>query len=145
VQARDPRSVVVYDNFNFMDYVRDQTLGNYDIMRNITTGLLVVSSALPTNGLTQGMLRRHVALDAEDMLLQYQTQQDEASEALTRFFILNAISQLHPGVKTSVYGSNAFPEPPVFEMLPAHQTKIFQLGAIFQDEGTLRGHGFCAR
>jgi hypothetical protein len=53
VQARDPQAVVVYDNFNFMDYVRDQTLGNFGIMRNLTTGLLVVSSALPMNGLTQ--------------------------------------------------------------------------------------------
>ena len=38
-------AVVVYDNFNYMDYVRDQTLGNCDIMRNLTTGL-------PINGLT---------------------------------------------------------------------------------------------
>jgi hypothetical protein len=139
VQARDPQTVVVYDNFNFMDHVRDQTLGNYDIMRNLTTGLLVVSSALPTNGLTQKMLRRHVTLDAREMLLQNQFQQDAASEALTRYFILNAISQLHPVVKTSVYSDNAFPEPPVFEILQSHRTKMFQLGAIFQDEGTLEG------
>ena len=51
VQARDPQAVVVYDNFNFMDHVRDQTLGNFDIMRNLTTGLLVTSSALPIDGL----------------------------------------------------------------------------------------------
>jgi hypothetical protein len=137
VQARDPQSVVVYDNFNFMDYVRDQTLGNYDIMRNLTTGLLVVSSALPINGLTQSMLRRHVALDARDILQNFQ--QDAASEELSRYFILNAISQLHPVVRTSVYSDNVFPEPPVFETLQAHRTKMFQLGAIFQDEGTLEG------
>jgi hypothetical protein len=139
VQARNPQSVVVYDNFNFMDNVRDQTLGNYDIMRNLTTGLLVVSSALPTSGLTQSILRRHVPLDAREMLLRDHFQQDEASEALSRYFILNAIGQLHPVVRTSVYGDSAFPEPPVFDILPAHRTKMFQLGAIFQDEGTLEG------
>jgi hypothetical protein len=139
VQARDPRAVVVYDNFNYMDYVRDQTLGNRDIMRNLTTGLIVVSSALPKDGLTQNMLRRHVALDARDMLLSSQFQRDAASQALTRSFILNAISQLHPVVRTSVYGDDGFPEPPVFEVLPAHQTKVWQLAAIFKDEGTLEG------
>ena len=66
MQARDPQSVVVYD----------KTLGNYDIMRNLTTGLLI-------NGLTQSMLRRHVALDARDILLQI-FQQDAASEELSR-------------------------------------------------------------
>jgi hypothetical protein len=139
VQARNPQGVVVYDNFNFMDYVRDQTLGNRDIMRNLTTGLLVISSALPKDGLTQKMLRRHVHLDARSMLLSSQCQRDAASQALTRFFILNAISQLHPGVRTSVYADDKFPEPPVFEALPAHRTKVWQLAAIFKDEGTLEG------
>ena len=138
MQARNPQAVVVYDNFNYMDYVRDQTLGNRDIMRNLTTGLLVISPALPKNGLTQKMLRRHVPLDAQSMLLSYQCQRDEASQALTRFFILNAISQLHPRVKTTVY-DDKFPEPPVFEALPAHRTKVWQLAAIFKDEGTLEG------
>ena len=38
-----------------------------------------------------------------------------------------------------MYSDNVFPEPPVFETLQAHRTKMFQLGAIFQDEGTLEG------
>jgi hypothetical protein len=142
VQARDPQAVVVYDNFNFMDHVRDQTLGNFDIMRNLTTGLLVTSSALPIDGLTQRMFRRHVALDSEKMLLSSQFRRDAASQALTRYLILNAISQLHPVIKTSAYGDDEFPKPPVFEILPAHQTKIWQLAAIFQDEGTLEGSYF---
>jgi len=97
----------VYDNFNFMDYVRDETLGNRDIMRNLTTGLLVIS-ALPKDGLSQKILRRHVHLDARSLLLSSQCQRDAASQALTRFFILNAISQLHPGLRMSVYGDDKF-------------------------------------
>ena len=108
-------------------------------MRNLTTGLLVVSSALPKNGLTQSMLRRHVSLDARDMVLSSQFQRDAASQALTRYFILNAISQLHPIVRTTVYRDEGFPQPPVFEVLSAHQTKVSLLGAIFKDEGTLEG------
>lgn len=139
VQARNPQAVVVYDNFNFMDYVRDQTLGNYSVMRNLTTGLLVTSSALPMNGLTQRMLRRHAALDGRQVLLSSQFRRDAASQELTRFLILNAISQLHPVIKTSVYKDDEFPKPPVFEILRAHQTKVWQLATIFQDEGTLEG------
>ena len=116
VQARDPQAVVVYDNFNFMDHLRDQTLGNFDIMRNLTTGLLVTSSASSIGGLTQRMFRRHVALDSEKMLLSSQFRRDETSQALTRYLILNAISQLHHVIKTSAYGDDEFPEPPVFEI-----------------------------
>ncbi|KAF1811689.1 hypothetical protein P152DRAFT_48723 [Eremomyces bilateralis CBS 781.70] len=35
--ARDPQTVIVYDNFNFKDTVREQVVGSNHVMRNMTT------------------------------------------------------------------------------------------------------------
>jgi hypothetical protein len=48
--------MIVYDNFNFLDRVRDQALGSSrNIMRNLTTSLRLRREDYPDNGLTQSM------------------------------------------------------------------------------------------
>jgi len=40
--AKLPQTVIAYDNFNFLDRVRDQVLGSSQpVMRNLTTAILV--------------------------------------------------------------------------------------------------------
>lgn len=59
----DPRATVVYDNYDFMDTVKDQALGSVQEMRHMTTAYAFINTGAPVSGLTQSMLRRHIPLD----------------------------------------------------------------------------------
>jgi hypothetical protein len=67
--ARDPQTVVGYDNYNFADRVRDQALGvPYSTMRSLTTSVYAKSPHLPPTGLHQGMHDRSKPLDYDDFV-----------------------------------------------------------------------------
>ncbi|KAN0079152.1 hypothetical protein V8E54_005665 [Elaphomyces granulatus] len=53
--ALDPQLVIAYDNFNFKDTVRNQSIGHFAIMQNLTSALAVLPPYLPSIGLKHSL------------------------------------------------------------------------------------------
>jgi len=67
--AKLPQTVISYDNFNFLDRVRDQVLGSSKpVMRNLTTAILVYHPEIPATGLQQSMLQTSHELRLSDFV-----------------------------------------------------------------------------
>jgi len=79
--ALEPQAVIAYDNFNFKDTVHDQVLGSSkSVMRNMTSGLLIVSPSLPSSGLKQSMIDPKQPLTLNDILLLPGLHRDQVSK-----------------------------------------------------------------
>ena len=55
--------MIIYDNYDFMDTMKDQALGSVQEIRHITTAYAFINASAPVTGLTQSMLQRHLRLD----------------------------------------------------------------------------------
>jgi hypothetical protein len=149
--------VVVYDNFNFKDTVRDEYLGNTAEMKNLTTGAIVLCPELPPQGLTQDMHDPSIPLTA-DLIVDspYFTEPppsvvDHQLE-ITDHLICEAISRVHgsKGVKSrrpGIYGVDKIfqgkeglrPTMPTCDRVPVRKTEFVQLAGIHENEGTIAG------
>ena len=88
--------MVVYDNFNFLDRVRDQALGSSrNVMQNLTTSLLLHCEDYPDEGLTQSMHDPSHPLGLMEILLAPGTQRDDVSKQWARFLIIDSIRKVH--------------------------------------------------
>jgi hypothetical protein len=135
--------VVAYDNYNFIDRVRDQALGTpYSIMRCMTTCICAKSPHLPSTGLWQRMHNTAIPLDFEKFVLSEGMTRDDVSVRCTKFLITDAIRTLHSAAFEKVFQDrkDLIPEMPHVERLsPTPATQLHHLGAIFFDEGTVDG------
>ena len=59
--------MIVYDNFDFKDTVKDQALGSTHEMRHFTTAYAFTCDKVGPQGLTQSMLRRDIPLSELDI------------------------------------------------------------------------------
>lgn len=110
-------------------------------MRAMTTAALILCPELPSSGLRQSMYNPAILLDLLDIYNSPAVGEgDDISTRITTSLISDAIKNLHP---TSVYGvfaeSDCYPEMPSIQVLKTNKTRYWQLGAIFEDEGTLSG------
>src|ERR1700760_5026987 len=60
--------ILTYDNYDFMETVKDQTLGSTQRMTHYATAYAVVNRYAPPQGLTQDMLRRSSPLPMIDVI-----------------------------------------------------------------------------
>ena len=67
--GHDESAVVVYDNINFKDTVRDEKLGRKAVMRALTTAAIVQSHCIPTTGLKQSMFQPRLSALSLDTIL----------------------------------------------------------------------------
>jgi hypothetical protein len=83
--ASDPKTMVVYDDFNFLDRVRDRALGSSrNMMQNLTTSLLLRCEDYPDDGLTQSMHGPSHPLQLTDILRASGTKRDAISKQWSR-------------------------------------------------------------
>ncbi|KAI1820669.1 hypothetical protein F4861DRAFT_542738 [Xylaria intraflava] len=127
--AHDPDGIIVYDNFNFMNRVRELAGGKQDQFVNLTTACLV---ACPT--LKGPLLQRSLNLRQKfthDMILKYllprRPSLDEASKYLLKFSLKDLFKLEDP------------PEYPAVDVVTYKESPYIQLGAIFENEGTIDG------
>lgn len=86
--------MIVYDNFNFLDRVRDQALGSSrNIMRNLTS-LRLRREDYPDDGLTQSMHGPSHPLELNE-ILRAPGQREAVSKLWSRFLIVNSICKVH--------------------------------------------------
>ncbi|KAI1818892.1 hypothetical protein F4861DRAFT_544588, partial [Xylaria intraflava] len=127
--AHDPDGVVVYDNFNFMNRVRELAGGKQDHFVNLTTACLVACPSLK-GPLFQRSLNLRQKF-THDMILTYllprRPSLDEASKYLLKFAIMDLFKLEDP------------PEYPAVDLVSYSDSPYIQLGAIFENEGTIDG------
>jgi hypothetical protein len=87
--------MIVYDNFNFLDRLRDQALGSFrNMMQNLRTSLLLRCEDYPDDGLTQSMHGPSHPLELNE-ILRAPGQREAVSKLWSRFLIVNSICKVH--------------------------------------------------
>jgi hypothetical protein len=131
--------VSVYDNYNWKETVRDEQVGHRAIQSAMTTATIVHCSHLPVDGLKQSMINHKRPLDITDVYRGC-SQRPNAIE-MTRFLIADAIRQIFEKPVEAIFEDSSipFPDMPIMDILPPTKTREWQLGAIYEDEGTIAG------
>lgn len=140
--ASDPKTMVVYDNFNFLDRVRDQALGSSkNVMQNLTTSLLLRCEDYPDAGLTQSMHDPSHPLKLMDILQTRGAQRDAISKQWSRFLIVDSICKVHGEEINAVFDGreHLLPAFPKIDVLRPKKTIAHNPGASFYNEGTIEG------
>jgi len=141
--GRDPQTVIVYDNINFKDTVRDEVVGHKSVMRSMTTAAIVICSELPSNGLRQDMHHPEIPLCIDDIFSSTGVSGDDhgLGARISANLIAEAIMRLHEHSVKAVFQGDAEPYPsmPVLDIANVGKTKFWQFGAIYEDEGTIDG------
>ena len=141
--SRDPQTVVAYDNYNFLDTVRDQALGvKSRLMRNMTTAILVKCPHLPGGGLNQSMLNPVVPLDGDALLNSPNMHRDSVWKNATIYLLSEAIRSVHGSSVDRIFEGpgSTLPAFPVIDRLDhSSASQVKNLGAIYHDEGTIAG------
>ena len=134
--------MVVYDNFNFLDRVRDQALGSSrNVMQNLTTSLLLHCEDYPNEGLTQSMHDPSHPLGLMEILLAPGTQRDDVSKQWARFLIIDSIRKVHNEEINTIFKGreHLLPTFPKVDLLKPRKTVAHNPGASFYNEGTIEG------
>ncbi|KAK7752206.1 hypothetical protein SLS62_005740 [Diatrype stigma] len=130
--AHDPTGVIVYDNFNFLNKVRELVGGKQAQMINLTTSCLVSCPELQ-GPLSQRSLNLKQPF-TRSMILKYLLPRppslDKVSKYLVKFSIMKLI---YPDEKDKL------PKFPAVQCVNYKESPYLQLGAIFEDEGTVEG------
>ncbi|KAI1827953.1 hypothetical protein F4861DRAFT_535389 [Xylaria intraflava] len=127
--AHDPNGVIVYDNFNFANRVQELAGGKQDHFVNLTTACLVACPSL--NGpLSQKSLnlKQHFT---KAMVLNYLMPRKPSLDAVSQYLVKFSIKNLF-----KLEDVPAFPE---VQRVTYSSSPYLQIGAIFEDEGTIDG------
>lgn len=130
--AHDPNAVIVYDNFNFMNRIRELAGGKKDRMVNLTTACLIACPELdgPLKQSSFNLTKKFT----KQMELQYLVpHEDKALDSVSRYLVNFAIGKVMKAEKDDLA------KYPGKKCLTFKESPILQLGAIFEDEGTLDG------
>ncbi|KAF1808899.1 hypothetical protein P152DRAFT_517097 [Eremomyces bilateralis CBS 781.70] len=141
--AKKPKTVLVYDNFNFKDTVREQTIGSTHIMRNLTTCLLVENPYLPDEGLSQSSFDPTQLLSFKDICKADGLKHDKKQQSMDIHLVYEALQHVHSTSIDLVFQSqpSTVPAYPEINRLYAggNATNIHHLRAAPFDEGTIQG------
>ena len=141
--ARKLQTVVGYDNFSCMETVRDQALGVHArFQRHMTNAILVENPHLPETGLRQTMLNTSQKLDYCMLERSPNLLRDAKWEAASLYFISEAVRSVHHSAVTCIFKEDPskLPSFPAVRRLDySKKCHVHQLGAIFQNEGTIEG------
>ncbi|KAK4233870.1 hypothetical protein C8A03DRAFT_19131 [Achaetomium macrosporum] len=129
--AHDPNGVIVYDNFNFKNRIRELAGGRQDQFVNLTTACLIACPEL--NGpLKQASLDRTQRFTRE-MVVQYLLPRRATVDKASKWLMEHAL------LKVFAKQDEKPPKMPVVKRVAYKTSPILQLGAIFEDEGTIAG------
>ncbi|KAK3364811.1 hypothetical protein B0T24DRAFT_712087 [Lasiosphaeria ovina] len=130
---RDPRSyrnmVVVYDNFNFMNRTREPVGGKQDEMINLTTTCIVACPGLA--GALQSSNFRPRTPFTKKMIINYILPRRKTVDNAPRWLLKQAFMK--------IFTKKDMPEMPVVKRVKFETSPYLQVGAIFEDEGTIDG------
>jgi hypothetical protein len=129
--AHDPTGVVVYDNFNFLNRIQELAGGRQNQFVNLTTACLVSCPEIDGPLLQSSINRAQrftMKMVRESMIRQPQTR-DIASRLLVKFSI---------GKLLGVEKKN-LPKWPEVKQVHYEESPFLQIGAIWEDEGTIQG------
>jgi len=127
---------------NFKDTKRDETLGHTSKMSAMTTSAIIINRELPSSGLTQSMHDPTIPLELTDLFRSpgISGNNQDTNQKISKAVIARAIKGLHSTAVQHVFSkTSTFPAMPVMERLKPQRTVFHQLGAIFEDEGTIQG------
>jgi len=111
-------------------------------MKAMTTAYIVKCPHIPMTGLKPEMHNPTLPLSMIDILDSPGVcGGDEKGPAITIALLYDAVCRVHGNSVMKLYQDTGRSPPsiPVFEKLPPHKTEFWQLGAIFEDEGTISG------
>lgn len=140
--------VVSWDNFDYGETVRHQTLREQAKHISATTGKLCIGHYMPSGGLKDSMFHPDVPLTVDDVYDSPGNRFDNISIQCQRYWIAEAIRYVHKGAVDSIFNTLSsshhsqpveYPQFPSVERLNPRKTPHFGLGPILENEGTLRG------
>lgn len=111
-------------------------------MASMTTAAVVHCPALPPSGLCQSMHDPTIPLSVHDIFSAPGISGGDGGIGpdISRGLIADAIKRLHPSAVSAVFrNNNHYPTIPCLETIRTNKTSFWQLGAIFEDEGTISG------
>jgi hypothetical protein len=133
----------VYDNINFKETKRDQVVGHKSAMIAMTTAAIVKCPELPAEGLTQDMHNPTIPLSLGDILFSPGVSGNDGGlgASITRGLIAEAVKALHPRTVRRVFSpvEGGPPTIPTIDRIELNSTPFWQLGAIYENEGTIDG------
>ena len=92
----DHRLCVAYDNFQYYQRVGAGRLGEFDDLRQYTTGKFYLGADMPEGGLRQDMLNPNIFLNDVNILDAQGNHYDDIQKQISNFFITEAIRQAYP-------------------------------------------------
>jgi hypothetical protein len=140
--GHNPQAVVAYDNMNFKETKRDESIGNQSSIQCMTTSVIVLCPELPLSGLRQDMHNPTIPLRYKDIRFSSGLRGGHGLQSnISKAIIFNALKTVHGDTLSRVFEESICmqPEMPVMNRLQPRKTKFWQLGAIFEDEGTIAG------
>ena len=137
----DPRATIIYDNYDFMDTVKDQALGSVQEMRHMTTAYAFINTSAPVSGLSQSMLRRHLPLDIWNVARAASETYRRVGPEWYKQLFFRAVEHATGDVfRRWRMTTHKIPFPNhTNPRLPTDPPEIFHLGGIPVDSGTVEG------
>jgi hypothetical protein len=132
-------TIVVYDNFDYLQRVQHQTLGDTGTFYSRTTGKLVFGVCIPNGGLQQSMLRADIPIKFSDIAEAPGNLQDEIQKQISTALIYKAIVEAYPGLDILLSKNPRFKHPcmPSINVIPAARTSRLNLGPIMTGEASI--------
>ena len=140
-QSARHQIIISWDNFDYSETVRHQSLRDPSQHVCATTGKLCISHEMPAQGLRKSMLHSHHALDVNDIVFMAGNVDDEIHHQTQRYWIAEAIRYTHRAAIHDVFTDELveWPQFPRIECLSPRKTKHYSLGPILANEGTVDG------
>src|SRR5467141_4521527 len=102
----DDSIIVSWDNFDYNQTVRHQTLRDPSKHVCATTGKLSIGHYIPNGGLTRSMFRPEIPLSTKDVYDAPGTQTNDISTQCQRFWIAEAIRYTHKTAVDAIFAGN---------------------------------------
>ncbi|RJE22628.1 hypothetical protein PHISCL_05051 [Aspergillus sclerotialis] len=135
-QSARQRIIISWDNFDYSETVRHQSL--WEPAKHIcaTTGKLCISQNLPGDGLHKSMFRPHLALDPNDVCFMSGNRDDEILHQTQRYWIAEAIRDTHRDAIHDTFTDelDGWPQFQCVERLLPQNTRHYSLGPILENE-----------
>ncbi|KAI5305190.1 hypothetical protein KEM56_005051 [Ascosphaera pollenicola] len=135
------RIVIVWDNSDYDEKVYIETLKQKSEHFSATTGLIIVSDAIPPEGIPVENIKYDVYLDPFDIYEVPDNQNDDIQHKARMYFFFKAIKSVHPGAVEKIFKDSLQPQPqfPHIERLEPKFTTWYEMGPIMEDEGSISG------
>lgn len=136
--------MISWDNFDYNQNVRHQTLRDSGSHFCATTGKACLGQYIPDGGLDRAQFHPKVKLQSPHIVLNDGNRENETMFQRQNHWIAEAIRYVHGTAIDAIFQKNndsqhQYPEFPVIDRLPPQQTVHHDLGPILQNEGTVKG------